>query len=49
MLITDKDPHSPISPNAFVTRKTATRILTSTGIRECIEAILNDLKHSPSR
>jgi hypothetical protein len=43
--ITDKDPHSPIGPNAFVTRKTATRIITSAAIRETIESILKDLKN----
>lgn len=42
--ITDKDPHSPISQNAFVTRKTGTRIIASAGIREVIEQFFVDLK-----
>jgi hypothetical protein len=42
--ITDKDKHSPISSNAMVTRKTATRIITSAAIREVIEQFLSDLK-----
>jgi hypothetical protein len=42
--ITDADAHSPISPNAFVTRQTATRIMASASIREVIEQILVDLK-----
>jgi hypothetical protein len=44
--ITDKDKHSPIGKNAFVTRKTATRIITSAAIREVIELFLIDLKAS---
>jgi hypothetical protein len=44
--ITDKDPHSPISPTAFVTRKTATRVIASAGIREVIEQFFADLKTS---
>jgi hypothetical protein len=44
--ITDKDPHSPLGRNAFVTRKTATRIITSAGIREVIEQFFVDLKES---
>jgi hypothetical protein len=44
--ITDKDPHSPISQNAFVTRKTATRVIASAGIREVIEQFFVDLKES---
>jgi hypothetical protein len=43
--ITDKDPHSPMGPNAFVTRKTATRLIASAAIRESIESILKDLKN----
>jgi hypothetical protein len=43
--ITDKDPHSPLGPGAFVTRKTATRIIASAAIRESIESILKDLKN----
>jgi hypothetical protein len=42
--ITDKDPHSPISSHAFVTRKTATRVIAAAGIREVIEKILTDLE-----
>ncbi|MBL7113954.1 MAG: hypothetical protein ISS19_18595 [Bacteroidales bacterium] len=37
--ITDKDHNSPISPNAFVTRLTATRIMASISMREIIEQI----------
>jgi len=42
--ITDADKHSPISPNAFVTRLTATRIMASASIREVIEQFFVDLK-----
>lgn len=42
--ITDKDPHSPISSHAFVTRKTGTRIIMSAGIREVVEQMLTDLQ-----
>jgi hypothetical protein len=42
--ITDKDPHSPVSSHAFVTRKTATRVIMSAAIRETIEKFLIDLK-----
>jgi hypothetical protein len=42
--ITDADKHSPISSNAFVSRLTATRILTSASIREVIEQFFMDLK-----
>jgi hypothetical protein len=42
--ITDADKHSPISPTAFVTRKTATRIIASASIREVIEQFFVDLK-----
>ena len=42
--ITDADKHSPISSNAFVSRLTATRILTSASIREVIEQFFIDLK-----
>ncbi|MFA6200554.1 MAG: hypothetical protein WC679_09140 [Bacteroidales bacterium] len=42
--ISDADEHSPISPNAFVTRKTGTRILASASIREIIEQFLIDFK-----
>jgi hypothetical protein len=42
--ITDKDPHSPIGRNAFVTRKTATRVIQSAAIREAIEQLLIDAK-----
>ncbi len=42
--ITDKDPHSPISSHAFVTRKTGTRVIASAAVREVIEKILTDLE-----
>jgi hypothetical protein len=42
--ITDKDPHSPISKNAFVTRKTATRVIQSAAVREAIEQFFIDLQ-----
>jgi hypothetical protein len=42
--ITDKSPHSPIGKNAFVTRKTATRVIQSASIREAIEQFLSDIK-----
>jgi hypothetical protein len=42
--ITDKDPHSPISSHAFVTRKTGTRIIMSAGIREAIEQMLTGME-----
>jgi len=42
--ITDADKHSPIGKNAFVTRKTATRIIASASIREVIEQFFADLK-----
>lgn len=42
--ITDSDKHSPISPTAFVTRLTATRIIASASIREVIEQFFIDLK-----
>ncbi len=41
--ITDADKNSPIGPNAFVTRLTATRIMASTSIREVIEQFFVDL------
>lgn len=41
--ITDKDPHSPVSSHAMVTRLTATRIITSAAIREVIERFFIDL------
>jgi hypothetical protein len=41
--ITDADKNSPVSSNAFVTRKTATRIIGSAAMREVIEAFLKDL------
>jgi hypothetical protein len=47
--ITDKDPHSPIGQNAFVTRKTATRVIASAGIREVIEKFFVDLKESQEK
>jgi hypothetical protein len=42
--ITDKDPHSPISSHAFVTRKTGTRIIMSAGIQEAVERMLTDME-----
>jgi len=42
--ITDEDKNSPISPNAFVTRLTATRIMSSISMREIIEQIIADLQ-----
>lgn len=42
--LTDKDKSSPISRHAFVTRKTATRVITSAAIREVIEFLLMDLQ-----
>lgn len=45
--ITDKDPHSPISSHAFVTRKTATRVIASAAIREMLEKIITDLEFDP--
>ena len=42
--ITDADKNSPISSKAFVTRLTATRILTSASIREVIEQFFVDLE-----
>lgn len=41
--ITDADPNSPVRPTAWVTRKTATRILASAAVREVIEQFLKDL------
>lgn len=41
--ITDADKNSPVGQNAFITRKTATRIIGSAAIREVIEAFLKDL------
>ena len=42
--ITDKSSHSPISKNAFITRKTATRVIQSASMREGIEMFFADLK-----
>ena len=42
--ITDSDKNSPISPTAFVTRLSATRIFASASIREVIEQFFIDLK-----
>ena len=41
--ITDADKNSPIGPNAFVTRLTATRIMSSASMREVIEQIIAGL------
>lgn len=43
--ITDADKNSPVGPNAFVTRKTATRIIASASIRETFEAFFRDIVH----
>lgn len=43
--ITDADKHSPVGPNAVVTRKTATRIMISASVRETIEQFFEDLKN----
>ncbi len=42
--VTDKDPHSPISSHAFVTRKTATRVIAAAAIREALEKVITDLQ-----
>jgi len=42
--ITDKDPHSPVSSSAWITRETATRVITAAAIREVLESILTDLE-----
>ena len=42
--ITDADKDSPIGSNAFVTRKTATRVIGSAAMRETLEAFFKDLK-----
>jgi hypothetical protein len=42
--IVDGDKHSPLGSNAFVTRKTATRYLTSAAIREVIEQFFSDFQ-----
>jgi len=42
--MTDSDKNSPIRPTAFVSRLTATRIMTSASIREVIEQFFKDLK-----
>ncbi|MDO9511212.1 MAG: hypothetical protein Q7J34_05605 [Bacteroidales bacterium] len=44
--ITDADKNSPVSPNAFVTRKTATRIMASASMREVIEKMIIDLERN---
>ena len=41
--ITDADKNSPLGPNAFVTRLTATRIMSSASMREVIEQIIAGL------
>ena len=41
--ITDADKNSPVGKNAFVTRKTDTRIIGSAAMREVIELFLKDL------
>ena len=43
--ITDADKNSPISPNAIVTRLTATRIMASASIREVVEQFFVDLNY----
>ena len=42
--ITDADKNSPLSPNAFITRKTATRVMASAAMREVIEQMIVDLE-----
>lgn len=42
--LTDKDPHSPVSSKAWVTRKTATRIILSAAIRETVEKTIVSIK-----
>ncbi len=42
--IMDGDKNSPLGRRAFVTRKTASRLMTSAAIRECLEQFLVDLK-----
>jgi hypothetical protein len=42
--ITDKSLHSPISKNALVTRKTATRVIQSASIREVLELFFEDIQ-----
>ena len=42
--IVDGDKNAPLKPTSFVTRKTASRFMTSAAIRETIEKILSDLK-----
>lgn len=41
--ITDADKNSPIGKNAFVTRKTATRVIVSAAMRGVVEDLLKDL------
>lgn len=43
--IVDGDKNSPLGSNAFVTRKTATRYLTSAAIREVIEQFFLDFQN----
>ncbi len=43
--ITDADEHSPVSSDAWVTRLTATRIMTAAAMREIIEYVLADLQN----
>jgi hypothetical protein len=43
--ITDEDEHSPIGRFEWVTRKTASRYMTSGAIREVIEKFFVYLKH----
>ncbi|HCW08852.1 MAG TPA: hypothetical protein DGG95_15965 [Cytophagales bacterium] len=46
--ITDADKNSPVGPTAFVTRKTATRIMASAAMREVIEKLITDLENCPT-
>lgn len=41
--ITDADKDSPLGKNAFVTRKTATRIIGSAAMRAALEQIFKDI------
>jgi hypothetical protein len=42
--ITDADKDSPIGPNAFVSRRTGTRIIGSAAMRETLEQFFKDIK-----
>ncbi len=44
--IVDGDKNAPLGSNAVVTRKTASRLMASASIRECLEQFLMDLKEN---